>query len=153
LQSVAETLIRRRLLVAEAQKMRIEVSPADVAADVRTLAAAGGEPSVFWERLKQLGLGEAELGRRCRDLLLTTRYLSLRQEMTYVPEAEVRAYYGEHGGDFKGTPLFQVREEVRALLSKKKYEQELDQWFSRQIDDGRVRVFGLPSDPAEDAPR
>lgn len=133
--------------------MRIEVTPEEVAAEVQAMAGAGGDPRVFGEKAKTIGLRELDLGNRARDVLLTRRYLALRQEMTYVPEVEVRAYYASQPGGFGGRPLFQVRDEVRAVLSKRKYEQELDQWFSRQVSDGRVRFFEIPSGAPGNAPQ
>lgn len=137
---VAQALVRRRLLVAEARKMRLEVAPGEVEAGVEALVASAGGAQAFWPRARRLGLSEADLDRRAGDLALMRRYLDLRRDMTYVPEAEVRSFYSSQAEVLGERPLAEVRDEVRAFLARKKQQQQLDEWIARQVAEGRVRL-------------
>ena len=143
--SVVDALVRRRLLVEEARRMRLEVSASETAAAVQALAASAGGEKVLWQRLGQLGLTEAAVFRRAEEILLMRRYVSLREEMAYVPESEVRSYYRQQADALVGRPLDELHDEIRALLAQRKHRQELDQWLERQMAEGRVRWEELPA--------
>lgn len=139
---VRRALVKRRLLIVEAEKLRIEVSDAEVGEAMTSLSAAS-EKQEFWERVAAIGIGRRELEVRARELILERRYLDLRREMTFVPESEIRSFYAEHQEALGGRPLAEVRDEVRAYLAQREYQEELDAWIDRQVQEGRVMLFPL----------
>lgn len=139
---VVDTLVRRSLLVAEAEKLRLEVSPDEVEAAVERLAADGGPE--FWARVRALGLDRADLEERARRLALVHRYLELRREMTFVPESQVRSFYTSQLDVLGSRPLSAVRDEVRAYLAEKKFQKELGEWIERQVAEGKVELLEIP---------
>lgn len=142
--AVAESLVRRSLLVAEARKMKIEADPAQVAAEERAVVEAGGGAGPFWDRARRFGVTEADLERRSAEVVLVRRYEDLRRDMTYVPEAEVRSFYSGQADVLGARPLAEVRDEVRAFLAQRKHQQQLDEWITRQVAEGRARLIEPP---------
>jgi hypothetical protein len=154
--AATDVLVRRRLLVADARKMRLVAPPseveAEVKAEVKALAGPAGNASAFEAALRKLGLSKEDLNRRATEIVLMRRYLALRRDMTYVPESEVRSFYAGQVDVLGGRPLAEVRDEVRSVLAQRKYQQQLDEWIVRQVAEGRVRVMepagGWPAVPA-----
>jgi hypothetical protein len=142
-----ETLVRRRLLVAEARKLRLEVSAAEAREDVAFLVRAGGGEA-FWKRARRLGLDPAQLEERAAQQLLVRRYQDLRREMTFVPESEVRAFFFAQDPVPAQGSLAEMRDEIRTQLAERKYREELDRWLKRQVAEGRVEWLPLPEGPA-----
>ena len=149
-EAVRETLVRRHLLVAEARKLRLEVSGAEAREDVEVLVrAAGGE--AFWERAGRLGLDRAQLEERAARQLLVRRYQELRREMTFVPESEVRTFFFEQTSLPEESSLADVRDEIRTHLAERKYREELERWIRRQVAEGRVEWLTLPQEMEDPA--
>lgn len=142
--AVADALVRRRLLVAEARKMRLTASPAEVQTEVKAVIDAAGGPEAFAARARRVGLTQEDLSRRAAELVLEQRYLDLRRDMTYVPESEVMSFYSGQVEALGGRPLAEARDELRAFLARKKYQQDLDEWIARQVAQGRVRILEPP---------
>jgi hypothetical protein len=139
---VADDLIRRRLLVAEAEKLRLPVDAEAVAAKVRPFL--DGDSGNVWPSLQRLGLDRGALESRARELVLMDQYLGLRREMTFVPESEIRkSYASQAGGPAQGS-LAVARDELRAKLAEKVFQEELNQWIDRQVKEGRVVRNPLP---------
>ena len=142
--AVLDALVRRRLLVAEAKKLRLEVGVDEAREDVEYLVrAAGGER--FWARVAKLGLDRRQLEERAARQILVRRYLDLRREMTFVPESEVRAVFRDQGAAARQRVLAEVRDEIRAQLAETKYREELARWIKRQVAEGRVELMPLPA--------
>jgi hypothetical protein len=140
--AVRDALVRRELLLAEARKLRLEPASDSVAE-----GTAWGEErpgTNGWDELAVLGLDRAAVADRRARLALVDAYLALRREMTFVPEAEIRTYYGRRSEDFGGRPLAEVRDAVRSHLAQTVFQRELDQWIERQVKQGRVWVNPLP---------
>jgi hypothetical protein len=142
--AVLEFLVRRRLFVKEAEKLRLDVDSDDPSEAVNALAATGGE--IFWERVAAAGLSRTDLVERARRRNLAEAYLDLRREMTFVPVSEIRRFHAAHPTAFGDRPLADVREEVRVHLAAAKYERELSEWLDRQVVEGRVRRLGIPQE-------
>lgn len=141
-EAVRESLVRRELLLAEAERLRLTTDAESVARRVASFVEPWGEE--VWERLAGYGVGRSLLEQRARRQLVVEEYLSLRREMTFVPEAEVRAFYGARSEEFGGRPLLEVRDEVRSRLAEDMYQRELDLWIDRQIQGGAARLNPLP---------
>jgi hypothetical protein len=140
--TVLDSLIRGRLLFAEAEKLRLNVDPREVSALVEATASSSGADE-FWEQVNAMGLTQTEVLERSRQRMLVKSYLELRREMTFVPDTEIRAFHVHNSDTFGGRPLSEVREEVRAYLAEEKYREELEQWIDRQIAEGRVHRTAL----------
>jgi len=141
--AVEDALIRRRLLVAEAKRLRLEVEPGAVGKELKAfLEADGGEvlPS-----LRRLGLGRRILESRAHERLMMEQYLGLRREMTFVPESEIRKSYGSASREPGQGSLAEARDQLRARLAEGIFQRELDQWIERQVQEGRVVRNPLPN--------
>lgn len=141
--AVRDALVRRELLLAEARKLRLEPAAGAVAEAAARWKEREGE-SGRGDLDAALGLDRAALEDRLARLALVEAYLTLRREMTFVPEAEIRAQYGRRGEDFGGRPLAEVRDAVRSHLAEAVFQRELTLWVERQIKQGRVWVNPLP---------
>lgn len=146
-EAVRETLVRRRLFVAEARKLRLEVS-ADEAQDELTALETAVGTAVFRETISRLGLQRSGLEERAAQLVLVRRYRNLRREMTFVPEAEVRAAFLQRADALPpGTSLAEAHDTLRAQLAEQKFQEEAERWFRQQVVEGRVQWLPLPAAP------
>ena len=66
------------------------------------------------------------------------RYLALKREMAYVPEAEVRRFFAEQTKVYAGKTYRESRNEIRGLLASKKFLKQLDEWLKKQVMAGKV---------------
>lgn len=139
-EQVAQTLVRRRLLVLQAEKLRIAAAPEEIATEVQYVAEAGGASSVFWDSMATLGLHRTDVEKRASDLIVMRKYMDLKRQSTYVPEPEVRDFYGEHLDVYGGRPLALVRDEIRERLASQKSAAQLEEWIEKQMKQGRVRM-------------
>ncbi|MDW7710140.1 MAG: hypothetical protein SCH98_06665 [Deferrisomatales bacterium] len=139
---VRDELLRRELLYAEAERLRLTVDAESAAHQAAVLVAAWGEAE--WESLARYGVGRAQVAERVRRQLVAEQFLSFRREMTFVPERDVRAAYATEAEDFGGRPLDEVRDEVRARLAESAFQRELEQWIERKIAEGGVVVNPIP---------
>ncbi len=142
---VREGLVRRWLLLAEAEKLRLSATPAEVDAALADLVARCGGPERFSVLVRERGATEARIRERVRRVLLVEKYLDLRRQMTFVAEAEVQRFYREQKGVFgRDRSLAEVHDQVREYLARKKYQRELDAWIEEQVEAGRVVLLPLP---------
>ncbi len=139
---VLDALVRRELLVAEAERLRLKVEPAEVEAALRALEEAC---CMRLQRLaERVGVTLEDLRRRQHRILMAEKYLRLRREMTFVPMSEVRAFYWRQRDRFAGQGFAEVRGALRAYLAERRYQKELNAWFERQKAEGRVELLTLP---------
>ncbi len=143
---VRDALVRRKLLVAEAHRLRMSAEPAEVDERLAALRRRVGPP--FEARLKALGLTTEDLRARERDILLMEKYLRFRREITFVPASAVTAFYRKNRDRLAGRTLAEVRAELRRYLTEKKYQRELEEWYERQVREGRVDLLPLPEESA-----
>jgi len=141
-ETVLAGLVRRRLLLAEAEKLRLPEEPGAAPREMTVLVEARGEG--VWKELLRYGVTRDAMEERARQRRVVEQYLALRREMTFVPEAEIRTFYGRQGEAFGGKSLAEVRDEVRTHLADKSFQRELDQWVDRQMSEGRVSINPLP---------
>jgi len=134
--AVTEALIRRRLLVAEAEKLRLEVDDGAVGKEARALTGLDG--GAVLPSLRRVGLDRPALERRAHERALMDQYLGLRREMTFIPEAEIRKAYLGQAGRQEQASLSEAYDQLRAQLAERVFQQELDQWIDRQVKEGRV---------------
>ncbi len=139
---VLDALVRRALLVAEAEKLRLQVGPEELEKALRELEEAC---CMRLQRLaERVGVTPEDLRRRQHRILLAEKYLRLRREMTFVPTSEVRAFYWRHRHRLGGQGFAEVRGALRAYLAERRYQKELNAWFERQKEQGRVEWLALP---------
>jgi hypothetical protein len=134
-------LVRRRLVVAEATKLRMSVPPEELKDSMTSLAVSAGGEARLASVAGALGMTSADLERRAGDMALVERYLGFRRESAYVSESEVRAHVAQNPEIVGSRPIAKVRDEVRELLATEKYREELDRWIDRQLNLGRVRIM------------
>ncbi len=143
---VRDALVRRKLLVAEALRLRMSAEPGEV--DERLAALRRRVGSGFEARMKALGLTPEDLRARERDILLMEKYLRFRREITFVPTSAVTAFYRKNRDRLAAWTLAEVRAELRRYLTEKKYQRELEEWYERQVREGRVDLLPLPEESA-----
>ena len=136
-ETVRQALVRRRLLVAEAKKLRLEVEAAEAREDVEYLVrAAGGD--AFWHWVAQLDLDRRQLEERAARQILVQRYLDLRREMTFVPESEVKAFFRDQSAATRPQVLAEVRDEIRERYQRDKEEELFRRWLDGARDEARI---------------
>ena len=139
---VLDALVRRELLVAEAERLRLKVEPAEVDRALRELEEAC---CMRLQRLaERVGVTLEDLRRRQHRILMAEKYLRLRREMTFVPMSEVRAFYWRHRDRFGDQGFAEVRGALRSYLAERRYQKELNAWFERQKAQGRVELLAFP---------
>lgn len=142
---VVRDLVRRKLLVAQAERLRMEVPRESVEDEVDGLAVLGRGEEAFWGRMRELGFARADVSRRMREVALARGVVSLKRRSIYVPEADVRAFYRNNRSVFGTKQLTEVRESIREHLATRKYQAELSVWINEQMGAGRVRLLPLPA--------
>lgn len=141
---VARDLVKRKLLVSQAERLKMEIPRETLEDEVDELASSGRGEEAFWARMKELGFSRPDVVRRMREVALSRGVVSLKRRSTYVPEAEVRAFYRDNRSVFGARPLSEARETIREHLATRKYQAELSAWMAEQIKSGRVRLLPLP---------
>jgi hypothetical protein len=138
--SVVDGIIKKRLLVAEAEKLHLEADKDEVLALLGELfEKAGGEES-FWAEVGAVPVAESYVFMWVRELILMRKYLKLRRQTTFLSESEVVAFYRANLEAFNFLPFSEVHEKVRDYLVEKQYKKQLSQWMDKQAKAGRVRV-------------
>ena len=146
---VATQMVRRKLLISQAEKLKMEAAQGEVAAQVDKLAQKGPGADAFWEKMKALGLDRRDVERRFREVALTNSFIALKKRSTYISENDVRTYFREQKALYSDKSLGDVRDEIREQLASAKYQTELADWIQSQINIGRVRILALPDDLAQ----
>jgi hypothetical protein len=149
----ARALMKRRLLMAEAVKLRFTASAVETAAVLAEMERAAGGPDVFRQWMADAGLSRRELERRAREIVLARRYLALRRETTYVPETEVRRVYMEYASVFGERSFSDVHDLLRKHLAAVKFRSDLDQWLEKQVLLGRAVMADGSAGGGKDAGR
>jgi hypothetical protein len=149
----ARALMKRRLLMAEAVKLRFTASAEETAAVLTEMERAAGGPDVFRQWMADTGLSRRELERRAREIVLARRYLALRRETTYVPETEVRRVYTENAPVFGERSFSEVHDLLRKHLAAVKFRSDLDQWLEKQVLLGRAVMAEGSAGAGKDAGR
>ncbi|GAB4253139.1 hypothetical protein [Deferrisoma sp.] len=140
---VRDAVVRRRLFAAEAERLRLEASAAEIDAELGALAARCRLPSP--ELCRVLGLDMEHLRVRQRQEVLARKYLAFRREMTFVPLTEVLRFIREQGDRLGVEDPLDLRGEVRAYLEERKFRRELEEWLQTQVREGRVELLPLPA--------
>ncbi|NOY44938.1 MAG: hypothetical protein GXP50_05735 [Deltaproteobacteria bacterium] len=141
---VRDALVRRRLFVAEAQRLRLEASDEEIDAELRALSARCGRPNP--ELCRLLGLDPEHLRLRERQEVLARKYLAFRKELTFVPLTDVMRFIRENGDRLSGSSPLDLRGEVRDYLLERKFRKELEEWIREQVKAGRVELLPLPEE-------
>lgn len=140
---VRDAVVRRRLFAAEAERLRLEASAAEIDAELEALAIRCNRPST--ELCRLLGLDMEHLRVRQRQEVLARKYLAFRREMTFVPLTEVLRFIREQGDRLGVEDPLDLRGEVRAYLEERKFRKELEEWLQTQVREGRVELLPLPT--------
>jgi len=139
-------LVKRRLFVAEAEKLRFQNTPEEVDAAVAELAAKGGGESLdAW--FARVGVTRTDIERRAGEILLMRRFLALRRETTYVSESQVRLFYAENAEVLGDRPLSEIHDTIQAYLTSKRFRTDLDAWIEKQVALGRILLDRLAEAP------
>ncbi len=138
--AVIDAIIKRRLLVSEAQKLRLEAEKEEVLELLGTLFANAGGEEPFWSEMAAVPVAESSVFSWVRELILMRKYIKLRRQTTFVSESELIAFFYANHKVFGFAPLSEVHDEVRDYLAGKKHQKQLSQWMDKQAKKGRVRV-------------
>lgn len=147
-----EGLINRKLLLQEAYRLRyVEVTDADVAAEVGRLRKRLGTEQAFRDLLVRAGLTPAELDRMLAERLLVERFVEKKIGLfARVNRDEAEQYYREHERDFTGRKESEVLPQITAMLTAQKTMQQLDQYIAELRGRADIRINPL-EEPQEAA--
>ena len=139
---VLDMMINRMLVSREAAKFREEEK--DTASLDELLAfekkfAYAGEVSLF---LKQEGLTAGELAKRFAVERQVSFFISEKIAVSvHVTAEEIEAFFSQNEAYFQGESLWDVKNEVKEILVKRKSGQFLDKWLSDLRGRGKIRYF------------
>jgi parvulin-like peptidyl-prolyl isomerase len=102
-QSYLASLIRRAVMVPEAEERGIEVTEDEVQAQLDDIKAEFPNESAFDEALKEQGLTIEQLTRLIRDRALEQKLREAVNADLAPEESEIQAYYDENISDFQET--------------------------------------------------
>jgi len=147
-QVAAETLdglMSRKLLLQEAYRLQfVEVTEADIAAEVERFRARLGGAEAVERFLSRAGMSPANLSRMLGERLIVERFVERKIELyARVSRDEVRAYYDEHREEFSGRRFSEVRREIEALLSHQMASQQLDTYIAELRERAVIRLNPL----------
>jgi peptidyl-prolyl cis-trans isomerase SurA len=144
-QETLEGLINRRLLVQEAERVRVvEVSVQDVAAERERLKTRIGSEDAYRAFLAHAGLTEARLDRMLEERLLVERFVKKKIGLfARVSHEEAESYYAEHAAEFKGKRFPEAQAQIMAVLSEQKAGQQLDQYLADLRARAEIRINPL----------
>jgi len=141
LQSLVDDVIVRR----EAEQRDIEVTGADVDAEVRRVRSMAGEAEDFDSWLKEQGMTLAELERRAENRLRWERVQDAVIGEIAVSSEEIKAYYDKHLADFTSAAgtreLFEVKSSIEEKLVAEKGSAAFQAWLTAQRDKADVEVL------------
>ncbi len=143
-----EGLINRRLLVQEADRVRVvEVSEQDVAAERERFRTRIGSEDVYRAFLARTGLTEARLDRMLGERLLVERFVQKKIGLfARVSHDEAEKYYAEHAAEFKGKRFPEVQAQIMNVLAGQKAGQQLDQYLADLRARAAIRINALGDD-------
>jgi hypothetical protein len=129
-----ERLVRARLMIAEAERVDLEVTDEAVAAVWQEAAARHGGPAALDAWLASVGVEREWARRMARDEARRRRFVELRfQAFVFVLEADVAAALGpgEHGAE--------ARDGMRERLRAEAVARRLDEWLREATERATVR--------------
>jgi hypothetical protein len=133
-------MVKRRLLVAQADKLRIKVSKKEIKESVDELLRNALTQETFWAKLDSFGLGPIDIDNRFTQIAKALKLISIRKRSTYISESVVRKFWSDNPKVFGKKSFFIVRNEIRDHLAKKKHQKDLNNWIEEQMIHGRVRI-------------
>jgi hypothetical protein len=126
-------------------------SDTEVANEVNEIEKRFGSPQAVQQRLRQVGLTEADLRRLVARQIYLTRYIDYRFRMgVQVDRAEIEKYYREElapklrAAGKTVPPLSEVRRQIRELLVQRGLGQETAQWLKET--EARLKIHLLPAE-------
>ncbi len=149
LASALEYSIGQRLAWAEADRLQVfAVDEEEVARALNELAGHFPSRAKYQAFLQQQEASEDQLAAILRRQLRVARYLDSRVKLAArVSEEELRRFYQEHQDDFVGQGFSQVREGIKAALTRDRYRQLAKRLMDELRARAEVRVvahFGEP---------
>lgn len=143
-EALRRSVVRERLMAREAEKLRLPVPDEAVAAEIAALGL--GPAGTIAEGLAASGLAPPDVEGWARRRALAGRFAELRREMTFVAEADLRAWHARYAEALGNAPVDEVRDDLRDYLTQRKNREELAQWLDRQVAEGRVDLIDLPGE-------
>jgi hypothetical protein len=142
---VAETfegLIRRRLLVQEARRLRfVDVTDQEVAAEVEKMQKRFPSNAAFDDFLKTADMTRAELNRMLGEQLLVERFVEKKVGLfVRVNRDEAQAYFDTHAAEFKGKRFQDVQKAITAALTDRKINEQLDRYVADLRAKAEIRI-------------
>jgi parvulin-like peptidyl-prolyl isomerase len=117
-QSYLATLIRREVMVPEAEKRGIEVTEQEVAEQLAGIQAEFASQSAFEEALREQGLTLDQLEQLIRDRSLEQKLREAVNANLAPEESEIEAYYEENIQDFQETEAAHILVEDKGLAQE-----------------------------------
>jgi len=119
-QGYLSRLIRRQVLQTRADDLGVAIPAADVADQLEQIKAQfGADEQKFQDALEQQGLTASLLKRFVEDQVLEQELRTKVAEDEGPPEDELRAFYGEHKGDYQEVRASHILLKVEQAGAKK----------------------------------
>jgi hypothetical protein len=137
-----EGLISRRLLVREARRLRfVEVTDQEIRAETDNLKKQFGSDESFAEFLTEQDMTEQELSRMLGEQLLVERFVEKKVGLFMrVSREQAQKFFEERSDLYKGKRFQDVQKLIYSLLTRRKIDQQLDQYVAELRSKADIRV-------------
>jgi parvulin-like peptidyl-prolyl isomerase len=144
--AVLNSLIDRRLLLAEARKFNlVQVTDKEVQEAFDSVKSRYRSKEEFEAALAQDEMTQDELKENLRDQLLALKYVDRRVKyFVRVTLDEQRKYYDQNKDAFGAKSFGDVQEQIYDLLVEKKTTEKLDDYIKELRSKSRITVHGQP---------
>ncbi len=124
LASIADYVVGQKVAFLEAERLQVfAVDDAEVLKARAELVARFPHEKAYRDFLDGHEASEEQLLAILRRDLRVARFIESKVKlMARVTEAELRRFYDSHGEDFAGQPFTKVREGIRTLLLRERYQ-------------------------------
>ena len=144
--AVLNSLIDRRLLLAEARKFNlVTVTDQEVQDAFNSVQTRYGSKEELDRALARDEMDEDDLKASIKDQLLALKYVDRRVKyFVRVTLDEQRKYYEQNKDSFGGKGFSEVQEQIYDLLVEQRTTQKLDDYIRELRSKARITVHGQP---------
>ena len=157
LAAALEWAIGQRLALAEADRLQVfDVEEADVIKAFRAFEAQIGGPEALRAFLERQEASQGQIAVILLRDLRVSRFLDSKVKLSArVTEDDLRSFYSAHAGELGGLPYEQVRDTLKARLTRERYRALAQKQLAALRAKADVRVvapFGRKADEADRTP-
>ncbi|MGE0786759.1 MAG: hypothetical protein AB7S26_13890 [Sandaracinaceae bacterium] len=145
-----EELIGSVLIAREAERLRVaEPSASDVARERARIAERIGGVDRLGALMRLGGVSDAEIDTFARRRAYVDAFLRANLEgSTVISDAQVASVYERDEHPFRGRPLEEVREVLRAWIAQQTLQRDVQRWIEALMARASIRRLGRFATPA-----